>query len=141
LREEKLRRDWALVAGEAVARHSRPGDLRRGVLTVAVDSSAWLCELTLRSEELLAALRSRYDDSVTSLRFALGAKPTPPTSVTRARPSPVERLSAEDEQSVEALLSSVADPALAASIRRLVRKDLIAQRRRSAPASAGKEDS
>lgn len=137
---EEIRRDWAQIVGEEVARHSHPVELKQGVLAIAADSSAWLCELTLRSEALTTAIRARCREAVVSVRVVLGKAPPARTSATpSSRPSAMP-LSAEDEQSVEALTASVADPALAATLRRLVRKDLIAQRRRRAPSSARKEN-
>lgn len=130
--EWAVRGDWADIAGTEVARHSRPVALRQGVLHVTVDNSPWLCELTLRTDDLLGRVRSRCGDAVASLRFSLGERLPAPPAVTRQRaPRPVA-LSAEDGRSVDAITASVSDPALAASLRRLVTKDLIARRRRDA---------
>ena len=70
--EETIRKEWRLTAGEELARRSRPAELRAGTLTVVVDNSPWLQELTMRSELLLRALRARYGTAVGALRFALG---------------------------------------------------------------------
>ncbi len=138
--EGMIQSTWALTVGGDLARRSRPGALRLGVLTVTADNSPWLCEMTLRSDELLAAIRARHGAAVTSLRFSLGEAPVPPPPVTRSRHSPAARLSTEEERSVETIASSVADPALAASLRRLMSKDLIARRGRGAPLAARRED-
>lgn len=76
---ETIRRQWPLTVGPEMARRSRPRGLRMGVLEVAVDNSPWLHEMTLRSAELLAAIRSRHGHAVTALRFSLGdtAGPAP----------------------------------------------------------------
>jgi len=128
------------AVGYELGRRSRPGELRMGVLEVIVDNSPWLHELTLRSDALLGALKSRYGAAVASLRFSLGQAPAPRPPAARRRPAPPARLSAEEEHSVEAIAASVADPALAASLRRLMTKDLIARRRHGAPAPARRED-
>ena len=50
-------RKWERVAGRRLAAASRPRSLRRGVLTVEVDSSALLAELGgFRRQELLRGL-------------------------------------------------------------------------------------
>ncbi len=68
-----VRRDWPSVVGAAISRRSQPGDLRGGTLTVVVDNSPWLQELTLREPELLRHLQARYGaESVKALRFTLG---------------------------------------------------------------------
>jgi len=40
-----LVRDWPAIAGEAVARHARPGRMDQKTLVVFVDSAVWLNEL------------------------------------------------------------------------------------------------
>jgi len=138
--EETIRGGWMDTVGHDLARRSRPGELRMGVLTIIVDNSPWLHEMTLRSDALLGALAARYGARVTSLRFSLGEAPAPRPPATRHRPSPPARLSADEEHSVAAIAASVADPALAVSLRRLMTKDLIARRRRGAPSPSRKED-
>ena len=141
LLEETIRRGWATTVGADAARRSRPGEIRAGVLHVSVDNSPWLSEMRLRSDELLGAVRKRHGNAVTSLRFSLGQVPARPTAppAAAAAPLPAARLSAEEEHSVETIAASVADPALAAAVRRLVEKDFLA-RRRHAPSSARRED-
>jgi len=52
LTEEKITEIWKKVAGESAARHSHPKMLKGGLLTVNVDSSAWIYELTLKKEKI-----------------------------------------------------------------------------------------
>ena len=137
--EETIRSGWAEIAGPEIARRSRPGELRAGVLTVLVDNSPWLQEVTLRSTEILAGLRARHGSAVTSVRCALGTLPTPRQTVTHDRPPPADPLSAEEEHAVDTIIAPVTDPVLAASVRRLVTKDLIARRRRAAVPPARRE--
>ncbi len=138
--EETIRSGWADIAGPEIARRSRPGELRAGVLTVLVDNSPWLQEVTLRSSEILAGLRARHGSAVTSVRCALGTLPASPRqTVTHDRPPPADPLSAEEEHAVDTIIAPVTDPVLAASMRRLVTKDLIARRRRAAVPPARRE--
>ena len=137
--EETIRREWADIAGPEIARRSRPGELRAGVLTVHVDNSPWLQEIMLRSSEILAGLRARHGSAVTSVRCVLGTLPAPRQTVTHDRPPPGDPLSAEEERAVDTIIAPVTDPVLAASVRRLVTKDLIASRRRAAVPPARRE--
>ena len=137
--EEEIRRRWAETAGPEIARRSRPGELRAGVLTVVVDNSLWREELTLRSTQILNALTARHGSAVTSLRCALGTLPTPRQAVGHRRPPPAEPLSADEERTVDGLVAPVTDPVLAASVRRLITKDLIARRQRTAVPQARRE--
>jgi hypothetical protein len=142
LLEEAIRRRWATTVGPDAARRSQPGEIRAGVLHVSVDNSPWLSEMRLRSDELLGAVRKHHGEAVTSLRFALGRVPARPTASPAPAPAPLPaaRLSVEEERSVETIAASVADPALAAAVRRLVEKDFIARRRHHAASSARRED-
>jgi hypothetical protein len=140
LLEATIRSGWAAAVGPDAARRSRPTELRGGVLHVAVDNSPWLAEMTLRSHELLGAVRARHGAAVTSLRFSIGRVSARPASVARVRPSPDPHLDAEEMGAVETLAASVADSALAAVVRRVVTKDIIARRRRAAAPPARRED-
>jgi hypothetical protein len=132
--EETIRGGWADIAGPEIARRSRPGELRAGVLTVLVDNSPWLQELTLRSTEILAGLRARHGSAVTSVRCALGT--LPPATAGHARPAP-RRSSVPRRRAVDAIIA-VTDPVLAARAAP-VTKDLIARRRRAAVPPARRE--
>ena len=58
---EVLDREWPALAGDAVARHTRPGRLEKGILTVFVDSSVWLSELSrYGKQQLLANLQTQF---------------------------------------------------------------------------------
>jgi hypothetical protein len=140
LLEAAIRDGWAAAVGTDAARRSRPTGLRAGVLQVAVDNSPWLAEMTLRSDQLLGAIRARHGAAVTSLRFSIGRVAMAPPAVARSRPPDPPRLDAEEQRSVEAIAASTTDPALAAVVRRLVTRDLIARRRRIASAPARRED-
>jgi predicted nucleic acid-binding Zn ribbon protein len=72
----RVRRRWAEVAGEEVAAHSWPRALRRGVLTVEVDSSALRAELAgYRRPGILQLLAAGPRPlSVRDLRFVLSTE-------------------------------------------------------------------
>ncbi|HEV8437401.1 MAG TPA: DUF721 domain-containing protein [Methylomirabilota bacterium] len=146
--EDAIRKDWRRVVGAEFARHSQPSGLRTGALDVTVDNSPLLHEMTLRSGELLAALQARHGPTLTSMRFMLGRVAPAAAAATPRRPPPVPpRLGAEESHLVEALTATVADPALADSLRRLLTKDLLSRRpagpsrRPDAPPSPLREDS
>ncbi len=54
--EEDLAAAWGRAVGKKAAGHTRPVSVRRGVLNVNVDDSAWLYELTLKKKEILKKL-------------------------------------------------------------------------------------
>ena len=63
---------WRKLVGAKAARHSRPTSLRRGELLVAVDSSAWLWNLSLQRQELLEGLRAAWGpETVKAIRLRI----------------------------------------------------------------------
>jgi predicted nucleic acid-binding Zn ribbon protein len=58
LAERSALDDWAQVAGERVAAHSRAVDLRDGVLVLDADHGVWRLELTL----LFPAIMRKYNE-------------------------------------------------------------------------------
>lgn len=68
-----LEEEWEQIAGSAVAGHTRPGRIAQKQLTVFVDSSVWMNELTrYGKDELLANLQSRFGKKeIREVRFSL----------------------------------------------------------------------
>jgi len=121
LAEHHVRRAWTALVGTDVARRAQPKGLVDGCLTVVVDNSPWLHELTLRVEELTARLHERFP-AVRALRFTVGglepaAPPAPTPQGRSATPLP-----AADRHAIDAATSMISDPTLAAVARRLLTK-------------------
>jgi hypothetical protein len=120
LTAHRIRQSWASVVGTDVARRTQPGSLVHGCLTVTVDNSPWLHELTLRRDELTPRLRAEFVD-IRSVRFVLGpldperpgAPPTP------REPQPV-RLSGRELEEIDEAAATITDGELAAVARRLM---------------------
>src|SRR4029450_9418269 len=96
---ERIRLGWRAAVGAEIARRTRPAELKAGTLTITVDNSPWLQELSMRSAEVLDTVRARFGPTVTALRLTLGAPapaaappprpPPPPAAGGRpARPRP-----------------------------------------------------
>jgi predicted nucleic acid-binding Zn ribbon protein len=62
---------WADVVGPGLAEHTEPAKLLDGRLSVLVDRAIFGSQLTLRGEEITAALRDRVGVAVTSLEVAV----------------------------------------------------------------------
>jgi predicted nucleic acid-binding Zn ribbon protein len=75
-RQERLRLEeaWSEAAGPEIARHTRAGALRRGVLEIMVDSAVLLQELAhFQKRRLLEQLRRRLPSTtIADLRFRAG---------------------------------------------------------------------
>lgn len=130
--EVALRRDWATALPAGLGRRSQPGDLRNGTLEVRVDNSPWLHELSMRAEELLAALGARYGGAVRDLRFRLAAPSRDdrarPVETGRETPPAPPRLTREELREVDATAAPLRDPQIARALRRLLIKDRLARR-------------
>ena len=77
--EEEIGEAWTSAAGNAGARHSRPVTFKKGVLTVNVDGSAWLYELTTAKREIVKKLDAdlKGKKKVKDIRFRIGDIKTP----------------------------------------------------------------
>ena len=127
---ERIRQGWRTAVGSELAHRTRPGELRAGTLTVMADNSPWLQELSMRSAEVLDAVRARFGPTVTALRPSLaGPAPAPERGAPRrAAPAAPLRLDADELAIVEGAAAPVRDEALASTVRRVVSKGLIARR-------------
>lgn len=64
---------WRQAVGERAAHHSSPVSLRRKVLTVRVDGSAWLYELSQKKREIFKSLRKNLGrGSIKEVKFKTG---------------------------------------------------------------------
>ena len=71
--EDEISGLWKDLVGETGFKHSKPERLKKKALTVRVDSSAWLQELTLRKHPLLKGLkRALGKDRICEIHFKIG---------------------------------------------------------------------
>lgn len=62
---------WEKAAGPRAARHTQPFSLRKGVLTVGVDDSAWLYQLTIEKRRLMGALTESLKEDIIDIKFRI----------------------------------------------------------------------
>ena len=71
--EDEISGVWKDLVGETGFKHSKPERLQKKVLTVRVDNSAWLQDLTLRKHPLLKGLkRTLGKDRISEIHFKIG---------------------------------------------------------------------
>lgn len=59
-----LESEWADLVGDAVSKHTRPGIVKGGDLTVFVDSSVWMSELSRHGKgKIMDNLKKRFGKS------------------------------------------------------------------------------
>lgn len=118
--EIRLRRAWSSLVGADVARRSRPTTLAAGTLTVVVDNSPWLHEMTLRTDELRSRVADRFPQ-VRALRFTLGALPPVADAETTPRQK-ARSLTDAERAEIDDATATIPDPEVAAAARRLMQK-------------------
>jgi predicted nucleic acid-binding Zn ribbon protein len=65
---------WESTVGLPLARFTRPGQVRRGVLEITVSNSTIVQELTFQKERILAALQAELSGArIRDMRFRIGA--------------------------------------------------------------------
>jgi hypothetical protein len=131
LAEVRVHQAWETVVGLDAARRTRPGSLVEGCLTVIVDNSPWLHELSLRQSELLAMIRLRCP-SVKALRLTVGAL-SPDAREGGTVTAPAMPLSERDQRAIDEATALLPDAALAAAARRLLTRVRRAEGRSELP--------
>jgi len=73
LTTDEIEKGWKQLVGKKAFSHTKPVALGKKKLVINVDGSAWLYELTLRKNELLAGLKERFgEDKIKELQFRIG---------------------------------------------------------------------
>ena len=73
LTKEDVEARWKEMAGETAAKHTRPVSLRKGTLTVFVDASTWMHEMSIQKRKLLKQLKRVFGkDKILAIQFRIG---------------------------------------------------------------------
>jgi len=71
--EEEIRGAWEAAAGHRAAAHTKPVSIKKSILTVNIDNSGWLYELTIKKGKLLSKLDGKIrGKQLKGLRFRIG---------------------------------------------------------------------
>ena len=71
--KEDIESQWKGMVGVSGASHTRPASLRKGVLTVFVDSSGWLQEMAMQKRKILKQLKRQFGkDKISGIQFRIG---------------------------------------------------------------------
>ncbi|MCE5256249.1 MAG: DUF721 domain-containing protein [Spirochaetaceae bacterium] len=64
---------WKNIAGARLGEHSRPTEIRHGMLVVEAEHSGWIQLLQLHQEKILAEIQRQYPDlEIASMAFIIG---------------------------------------------------------------------
>ncbi len=130
LKEYRLFGQWEQAVGAVIARHAQPSAIRAKKLTVTVDSSAWMQQLSLLRPEILSRVNACLgEEAVEAITLRLGELDLP--AAPRHEPQPPRgTLDAEERGKVESYVAAIADPEVRESFRRMIEKDLLSKKQR-----------
>lgn len=124
LKEYRVFGLWAKAVGPGIARHSRPASIRGRRLTVIVDSSAWMQQLSMLKPEIIAKVNDRLGpDGIEGITLKLGELEGPGGPPEEPRPA-AGPLDAAERLRIEEYLAGIADPDARAALRQVIEKDL-----------------
>ena len=73
LTQEEVAGIWQEAVGSRAASHTRPVGIKKTSLTVNVDDSGWLYELTIKKKEILEKLEGKFKGKdLKNIRFRIG---------------------------------------------------------------------
>jgi len=107
----QVQKSWADAVGESIARHAAPETLKEGRLTVTVDGSAWMNQLSMLAPAIIEKVNAELSsDAVQDLRFRLGkvGPRAAPAKEGETRP-PRRKPSSEEKARIEEALSPIKD--------------------------------
>jgi len=72
-KKEIISHAWEQAVGGKAITHSRPVEVKKGILVIEVDSSAWLYDLTVKKQFLLGELKKKLEAyNIKDIRFRIG---------------------------------------------------------------------
>ncbi len=70
---QNLEEVWGSTIDSRAIKHTKIANFKKGVLTVTVNSSIWIYELTLKKSEFLKRLRrKKFFNDLKDIRFRIG---------------------------------------------------------------------
>ncbi len=124
LKEYRVLGIWERCVGPGIAAHAQPLSIRGKRLTVVVDSSAWMQQLSLLRPEIAEKLnRSLGENAVDGITLRLGElsrrEPREPR-----RPLELRALAPEEYQRIDEYVRAIGDEELRDRLKELIERDL-----------------
>ena len=128
LKEYRVVGRWEKIVGKVIARHAQPSSLRGKKLSVVVDSSAWMQQLSLLKPELLEKLNQGLGaGSLHEITLKMGTvAPAERPEVGRASPAALDK---DAIKKIEEYIRGLKDLDVREGLRRLIEKDLLNKRK------------
>lgn len=130
LKEYRIYGIWEKAVGKGIARHARPAGMRGKKLTVLVDSSAWMQQLSLLKPEIMGKVNQRLgEEAVESITLKLGEFESSSVQREEYRPA-AGMLGLEEQMKIDTCVSGIADQQTRDSLRHVMEKDFLNKKRK-----------
>ncbi len=128
LKESRVFGRWEKIVGAVIARHAQPQSVRGKKLSVQVDNSSWMQQLSLLKPELIEKVnRALGGGAIQDITLRLGevavsSKPTEDAA-------PPASLDEGERRKVEQYIKDIKDPVVKEALRHVIEKDLMSKKR------------
>ncbi|MDH4161560.1 MAG: DUF721 domain-containing protein [Nitrospirota bacterium] len=128
LKEYRVLGIWDRCVGASIAAHAQPVMIRGKKLTVIVDSSAWMQQISLLRPEIMEKLnRSLGEEAVESIALKLGEMKSS-GSGNEGRKIARRSLNAEERKRIEEYVQGIGDEDVRDRLKHLIEKDLASKK-------------
>jgi len=130
--EYRIFGQWEKTVGSVIAGHAQPVSVRGSKLFLAVDSPAWMQQLSLLKPEIIEKVnRSLGKEAIKEIGLNLGeVTPLRAPAEQEASPAPVT-LSPEDRAAIESTVAGIKDADVRQAMRRVMEKDFSSRKQRN----------
>jgi len=131
LEENALLKLWPQAVGPQIADKTRPDAFRNGTLFVKTVSSVWVQQLHFVKEEILGKLNAlNRKPIVKDIRFTVGHSLVREKATERIAPAAKTVMKKRDREMIAECTESLADPELAAVLKRVMQLEISRRRQR-----------
>ena len=129
LKEYRVFSLWRKAVGPGIARHAQPAAIRGKRLTVVVDSSAWMQQLSLMKPEVLSRVNDRLGpDGIESITLKLGELERADERPEVFQPA-AGKLDAGEQKRIEDCIATIKDRVTRDALKQVMEKDLLNKKR------------
>lgn len=132
LKEYRVFEIWDRAVGAGIAGHAQPASMRGRRLTVAVDSSVWMQQLSLLRPDIIEKLNDALGErAVESIILRIGNVVPKQVGTKKAIRSAAAVLEPEDREKIEEYVKSINNVEVRESLKRLIERDFQRRKQRA----------
>ncbi|HAK59641.1 MAG TPA: DUF721 domain-containing protein [Nitrospiraceae bacterium] len=129
LKEYRIFGQWEKIVGTVIALHAQPLSVRGKTLSVVVDSSAWMQQLTMLKPEIIRKVARGLGHAAIE-RITLKIGPVDVSSARAPERTPPATLGAEESRKIEDYVKNVQDSEAREVIKRVIEKDMVMRKKK-----------